>query len=161
MERWRKQLFIIWSVVALIGIFFYFLQWRFVIPGYRFPYHGMPSLAAACMALLFGTLGSIYNWHQPKANWPWLVAIALIVIQVGFLIFFLQGPDTAVGEGTSDGPIGEAPIVLEFDITPRWGAYAALAASCVSLVLAVLSLLANRRRAKPIGPLNSSIESAF
>jgi hypothetical protein len=128
---------------------FYILPWRFVIPGFRFPYHGLPSLVLGLIALCAGLIGTIRNWALPTLNWPWFAAIVLVAVQLGLLVAFVQGPDVAVGKGTTVAPWGETPIEMQFDIKPLWGAYAAVAGSLFSLSLSVLSLLANRIVAEP------------
>jgi uncharacterized membrane protein len=132
----------------VLTIVFHFLPWRFFIVGYRFTYHGLPSLIITMAALFLGLYGTIRNWRQPKVNWPWIAAIILLGIQIAFLTAFLQGPDTAIGSGTTVAPWGESPIEMSFDIRPLWGAYAAFGCSVASLAFAVLSLLANRSPGK-------------
>ncbi len=107
----------------------------------------MPSLILGLIALCIGLIGTIRNWGVPKIKWPWLAAIVLVAVQLGLLIGFLQGPDVAVGRGTTVAPWGETPVEMQFDIKPLWGAYAAFIGSLVSLLLAVLSLLANLKLA--------------
>jgi hypothetical protein len=121
----------------------------------------MPSLIIGLIALCFGIFGTIRNWGVPKVKWPWLAAIVLVAVQLTLLIGFLQGPDVAVGRGATVAPWGETPIEMQFDIKPLWGAYAAVIASLTSLVLAVLSLLANRFTAEPSDARKSPVGREF
>ena len=145
----RLPLFCCFCVASALTLAFHFVPWRFLIEGYRFPYHGRPSLVIDLVALCFGIFGTIRNWAEPKVKWPWLATIVLVSVQLAFLIGFLQGPDVAIGKGKTIGPLGETPIEIPFDISPLWGVYAAVISSLASLMLAVLSLLANRSVAEP------------
>lgn len=134
---------------SALTLAFYFLPWRFVIPGYRFPYHGIPSLIVGVVALGLGIFGTNRNWGAPQVKWPWLAVLALVAVQSGLLIAFLFGPNVAVGRGTNVAPWGETPIELSFDIKPLRGAYAAVSVSLISLFLALLALLSIRIEPKP------------
>lgn len=139
----RRINFVGFCVASALTLGFYFLPWRFVIPGYRFPYHGSPSLIVGLLAFAFGLVGAMKNWRHPNTNWPWLASSILTLIQLAFLVGFLLEPNIAIGRGTSVAPWGENPIEMQFDIKPLWGAYAATIGSVVTLLLGLTSLIAN------------------
>ncbi len=139
----RNLLFLAWWFCMAVSIALHFVKWCLFVPGYLWPYHGMPSLALANFAVISGSIGVIRIWRERSAKWPWLVTILLVAVQVVFLTDFFRGPDVAIAHGTSVGPMGEAATIsLPIDITPLWGAYAAWSAAVISLALSGCCLLA-------------------
>ena len=158
MYRWRKALFALWFVAMAASVALFFVPWQFVIPGYKFPYHGRPALLAACLALAMGSVAAIREWRGRWRLWPWAVVCGLLAVEIGFQVAFALGPEVATAKGTSTGPWGETPIQLELSLPVKSGFHASAGAAVVAFLTAVGMGLAIARRADPGTPLGDDSE---
>lgn len=147
MEHWRKVLIFGWFAAMVVSIGLFFVPWRFVIPGYEFPYHGRPALLAGCLALAAGVFATWRGWRGQWHHRPWLVVCLLLAIQIGFQVAFIRGPDVVTAKGSTAGPWGESPIQFGVDVPAKWGVYAsAIAAGIGFLTAAATGLHIARHR---------------
>jgi hypothetical protein len=155
--RWPYLFNVVYFMISILTLAFHFLPWRFVVPGYRFPYHGLPSIIASGIALGLSCFFFFSRKEQRSlALGTWAGITALHLVQVILITSFLLGPNKVMATVKSPGtPTGSAST-MEIEVPPLLGCYAALVSSIASWLLATIVLLLYfRARSGPNGSLSN------